>query len=168
MINVSCTFATYVINRTLVRLQRDRFRSGWNSTKFKSKKFDKNEQYMQEYLYSHFESEGHNGFLDDVSVSLIDKTKCSNLTKRQDKTGLWHYSDINAGPCTQEFIVILVEGFLPLTSIAEGSVWGAVGFLDTFWLLLRFVIYLIKNIHSSLSKVFSRWTSVSYRNNASV
>ena len=43
---------------------------------------------MQEYLYSHFESEGHNGFLEDVSISLIDKTKCSNLTKRQDKTGL--------------------------------------------------------------------------------
>ena len=32
---------------------------------------------------------------------------------------------------------------------------GAVGFLDTFWLLLRLVIYLTQNIHSYLSKVFS-------------
>ena len=43
---------------------------------------------MQEYLYSHFESEGHNGFLEDVSISLIDKTKGFNPMKRQDKTGL--------------------------------------------------------------------------------
>ena len=43
---------------------------------------------MQECLYSHFESEGHNGFLEDVSISLIDKTKGSNPKKRQDKTGL--------------------------------------------------------------------------------
>ena len=53
-----------------------------------------------------------------------------------------------------EFIVISVESFRPLTGIARGSVWGAVRFLDTFWLLLRFAIYLIKNIHSYLSQVF--------------
>ena len=38
---------------------------------------------MQEYLYSHFESEGHNGFLEDVSVVLIDKTDGSDPTKRE-------------------------------------------------------------------------------------
>ena len=38
---------------------------------------------MQEYLYSHFESEGQNGFLEDVSVTLIDKTDGSELTKRE-------------------------------------------------------------------------------------
>ena len=37
---------------------------------------------MQEYLYRHFESEGHTEFLDDVSVTLIGKTDCSNPTKR--------------------------------------------------------------------------------------
>ena len=36
---------------------------------------------MQEYLYRHFESEGHTEFLDYVSVTLIDKTDCSNPTK---------------------------------------------------------------------------------------
>ena len=38
---------------------------------------------MQEYLYSHFESEGHNGFLEDVSITLIDKTDGFNPTKRE-------------------------------------------------------------------------------------
>ena len=37
---------------------------------------------MQEYLYRHFESEGHTEFLDDVSVTLIGKTDWSNPTKR--------------------------------------------------------------------------------------
>ena len=37
---------------------------------------------MQEYLYRHFESEGHTEFLDDVSVTLIGKTDCSNPTNR--------------------------------------------------------------------------------------
>ena len=31
-----------------------------------------------------------------------------------------------------EFIGISVEGFRPLTGIARDSVWGTVGFLDTF------------------------------------
>ena len=29
---------------------------------------------MQKYLYSHFESQGHNGFLEHVSITRIDKT----------------------------------------------------------------------------------------------
>ena len=46
------------------------------------------------------------------------------------RTRLSHYSDINAGPC---------------------SVWSGV----SLWLLLKFVIYLNKNIRSCLSKGFS-------------
>ena len=34
---------------------------------------------MQEYLHSHFKSESHNGFLENVSVTLIDKTDGSDL-----------------------------------------------------------------------------------------
>ena len=45
----------------------------WNNYKFKSRKFDKNEKCMQENLCSHFESEEHNGFLEDMSITLIDK-----------------------------------------------------------------------------------------------
>ena len=55
----------------------------------------------------------------------------------------------------KEFIVISVEDFQLLAGFVRDSVWGAVGFLDTFRLLLRFAIYLIKNICSYLSKVFS-------------
>ena len=49
------------------------------------------------------------------------------------------------------FVGISVEGFRLVTGIAGDSVWGAVGVLDTFWLLLRFAKDLIKNIHSYLS-----------------
>ena len=29
---------------------------------------------MQEHLFEHFYSDGHNGFLEDVAITLIDKT----------------------------------------------------------------------------------------------
>ena len=38
---------------------------------------------MQEHLYNHFESEGHTEFIDEVSITLIDKTDCFNSTKRE-------------------------------------------------------------------------------------
>ena len=38
---------------------------------------------MQEYLYSNFESEGHNGFLEYVSITLIDKTDGCDPTKEE-------------------------------------------------------------------------------------
>ena len=52
---------------------RGSFRSSCNNYKSKSREFDKNEKCMQEYLYSHFESDGHNGFL-----------KCANYFYRED------------------------------------------------------------------------------------
>ena len=61
----------------------DSFRSRRNNYKSKSRKFDRNEKCMQEYLYSHSESEGHNGFLEDVSIALINKTDDSDTTKRE-------------------------------------------------------------------------------------
>ena len=39
---------------------------------------------MQEHLYRHFSSLGHRGFLNDVSVTLIDKTDESDPKKRED------------------------------------------------------------------------------------
>ena len=62
----------------------DDFRYRWNSYKYDSKKFDRKESCMQEYLYRHFSSPGHMGFLNDVSVTLIDKTDGSNPQKRED------------------------------------------------------------------------------------
>ena len=59
----------------------DNFRCRWNNYKSKSKSFKIGEKCMQEHLYKHFESEGHTEFLDDVSITLIDKTDGSNPTK---------------------------------------------------------------------------------------
>ena len=39
---------------------------------------------MQRHLYEHFNLPGHSGFLNDVSVTLIDKTDPKDPTKRQD------------------------------------------------------------------------------------
>ena len=50
------------------------FRYRWNNYKSNARKFDRKESCMQEHLYRHFSSPGHMGFLNDVSVTLIDKT----------------------------------------------------------------------------------------------
>ena len=39
---------------------------------------------MQEHLYRHLGSPGHKGFLNDVLVTLIDKTDGSDPKKRED------------------------------------------------------------------------------------
>ena len=61
----------------------DDFRYRWNSYKSNSRKFDRKEPCMQEHLYRHFSSPGHRGFLNDVSVALIDKTDGSDPKKRE-------------------------------------------------------------------------------------
>ena len=44
-----------------------------------------------------------------------------------------------------ELLVILIKDFWLLTGITESSIFGVVGSLDTFLLVFRFMIYLIKN-----------------------
>ena len=39
---------------------------------------------LQGHLFEHFNTEGHNGFLHGVSVTLIDKTDGKNPIKRED------------------------------------------------------------------------------------
>ena len=39
---------------------------------------------MQHHLFNHFCTSGHAGFLDDVSITFIDKTDPSNPLKRED------------------------------------------------------------------------------------
>ena len=39
---------------------------------------------MQENLFRHFSSPGHNGFVNDVSVTFIDKTDPSDHLKGED------------------------------------------------------------------------------------
>ena len=38
---------------------------------------------MQQHLFEHFYSEGYNGFLGNVSISLIDKTDVFQPKKRE-------------------------------------------------------------------------------------
>ena len=38
---------------------------------------------MQEYLYMFFESEGHKGFLEDGSITLINKAATSDIKKTE-------------------------------------------------------------------------------------
>ena len=62
----------------------DDFRYRWNNCKSNPRKFDRKESCMQEHLYRHFSSSGHRGFLNDVSVTLIDKTNGSDPKKQED------------------------------------------------------------------------------------
>ena len=41
---------------------------------------------MQVDLFEHFTSNGHNGFLGDFTITLIDKTDGADLTRRE---GYW-------------------------------------------------------------------------------
>ena len=52
----------------------DLFRNRWNKYKDNARKFDWKESCMQEHLYKHFQTEGHKGFLNEASVTFIDKT----------------------------------------------------------------------------------------------
>ena len=61
----------------------DLFRNRWNNYKDNARKFDRKESCMQEHLYKHFQTEGHKGFLNEVSVTFIDKTDGKNPKKRE-------------------------------------------------------------------------------------
>ena len=38
---------------------------------------------MQQHIYEHFKKDGHEGFLEDVQITLIDKTDARDPTKRE-------------------------------------------------------------------------------------
>ena len=59
----------------------DRFRPRWNDYKDSDKKANRGEQHMQQELLEHFHLEKHNGFLQDYSITMIDKTNGSGPTR---------------------------------------------------------------------------------------
>ena len=81
MTNVLCTcfLATNVKDKTLVKVLTTFVADGIKS---KSKSFKRGEKSIQEHLRKHFEGEGYTEFLNNVSITLIDKTDGSNPTKR--------------------------------------------------------------------------------------
>ena len=62
----------------------DSFRYRWNNYKDNDRKHSRKESFLQEHLFKHFNSTGHNGFLNNVSVTLIDETDGKNPRKRED------------------------------------------------------------------------------------
>ena len=69
----------YLLNCNKCNLQyvgqtTESFRYRWNNYKCNYRKYLEGETCMQKHIFQHFNSEGHTGFLEDVSVSFIDKT----------------------------------------------------------------------------------------------
>ena len=62
----------------------DSFRYRWNNYKDNNRKYSRNDSCMQEHLFKHFNSMGHNGFLNNVSITIIDKADGNNPKKRED------------------------------------------------------------------------------------
>ena len=61
----------------------DEFRLRWNNYKSNNIKHQRSEPCMQEHLFEHFNEECRHGFLEYVSITLIDKTDPSESLKRE-------------------------------------------------------------------------------------
>ena len=62
----------------------DRFPLRWNNYKYNDRKVQLGEQHMQPELFEHFHSEEHGGFLQDFTITLTDKTDCSDPTRQEE------------------------------------------------------------------------------------
>ena len=62
----------------------DIFRIRWNNCKDNDRKAQRGEQHMQPELFQYFHSEGHNGFLQDCNITLINKKDGSETTRREE------------------------------------------------------------------------------------
>ena len=106
---------------------------------------------MQQRLYEHFYSEGHNGFLDNVSINLIDKTdgfqpkKTENCWMRTPKT--LAPLGLDAVWCCQIFY-LLDTCFC--TTILDWTVF-VLRTLDTILTLYLFCLYITSVITVSAS-----------------
>ena len=60
----------------------DLFHDRWNNYKDNARKFDRKESCMQEHLYKHFQTDSHKGFLNEASVTFIDKTDGKDMKKK--------------------------------------------------------------------------------------
>ena len=62
----------------------DEFHQRWNNYKSNDRKFQRLEPCMQEHLFSHFSMACHDGFLNDASITFIDKTDPCDPLRRED------------------------------------------------------------------------------------
>ena len=61
----------------------EEFRYRWNNYKSNGRKYQDDGTCMQQHLFEHFSEEGHRSFLEDVSITLTDKTDPSNSLQRE-------------------------------------------------------------------------------------
>ena len=61
----------------------DEFRLRWNNYKDNNRKYFRKESWMHQHLFEHFPREGHNSFVDDISMIFIDKTNPKDPNKRE-------------------------------------------------------------------------------------
>ena len=59
-------------------------RNRWNNYKCNDRKYVWNEDCFQKHLFGHFHSGEHTGFLENVKITLFDKTNGQNSKKRED------------------------------------------------------------------------------------
>ena len=57
------------------------FRCRWNNCKNNGRNYQEYGTCMQQHLFDHFSEERRHSFLEDVSITLIDKTEPSNVLK---------------------------------------------------------------------------------------
>ena len=62
----------------------DKFRLRWNNYKENNRKAKRGEEHMQPLVFEHFSSNDHNGFLEDSSITLVEKTDGSDPTRRKE------------------------------------------------------------------------------------
>ena len=104
----------------------DEFRRRWNNYKSNDRKFPRLEPCMPEHLFSHFSMAGHDGYLNDVSVTFIDKTDPSDPLRRED---YWRKT---------------LETMLPYGLTIEDSVW---------WVFSCLLFYMVTSVflHGNVS-----------------
>ena len=61
----------------------DQFHNRWNNYKDNARMFNSAESCIQEHLYKHFQAEGHKGFLNEASITIIRKTFGKDPKKRE-------------------------------------------------------------------------------------
>ena len=77
-------FACKVCGKQYVGLTTDKFRYRWSNYKNCQRKAERGEDHMQKYLHDHFLTEDHDGLLNNVEITLIDKTDPSDPERREE------------------------------------------------------------------------------------
>ena len=80
-----------VCGKQYVGSTTDKFRYRWNNYKNCQRKVERGEDHMQKYLHDYFLSEDHDGLLNNVEITLIDKTDPLDPERREEfwKTNLY-------------------------------------------------------------------------------